>query len=203
MHTFQYPVFLFSGEFPDVTIKDHSERIPAYNLPSAGLAVRRKPCGKASQFRNDTAIIAGYQGENSSDRKAAFESLGEIPAGEEFGDLPVGRGFAIFYGRLEQPGPQYMTEGRLIVAGDPLQPKVFGILFIVEQNVPRASGEELDGAKPARGVQQFGFRDVQASICRLMFGVVFVDEPFAGQLERFLPGFRPGRPVRNRLREHQ
>ena len=36
-----------------------------------------------------------------------------------------------------------------------------------------------------------------------MLGVVFGDELFACQLERFLPGFRPGRPVRNRLREHQ
>ena len=101
MHTFQNPVFLFSRELPDVTIKDHSKRIPVYNLPSAGVVVRRKPCGKTPQLRNDTAIITGHQGENSSDRKATFESLGEMPAGKEFGDLPVGRGFAIFSGRLE------------------------------------------------------------------------------------------------------
>ena len=159
-------MFLFSRELPDVTIKDHSERIPVYNLPPAGVVVRRKPCGKTPQFRNDTAIITGHQGENSSDRKATFESLGEIPAGEEFGDLPVGRGYEVFSGRLEQPGPQYMTEDRLIVAGDPLQPKVFGILFIAEQNVPRASGEELDGGKPASGIQQIGFGDILALMCQ-------------------------------------
>ena len=153
MHKFQNPVFLFSRELPDVTIKDHSKRIPVYNLPPAGVVVRRKPCGKTPQLRNDTAIITGHQGENSSDGKATFDSLGDMPAGEEFGDLPVDRGYEVFSGRIEQLGLQYMTEGRLITAGDPLQPKVFGIPSIVEQDVPRISGEELDGAKPASGIQ--------------------------------------------------
>ena len=98
MHTFQYLVLIFAGKPSNITIKDCSEGIAIDNFPPAGLVMGRKPGGKTTQFRYDTAILTGHQGEHSPDRKAGPDSFGEIPAGEEFGDLPVGRSDVVFSG---------------------------------------------------------------------------------------------------------
>ena len=202
VHAFQYPVLLFTGESPDVTIQDHSEGIAIDNLRSTGLAVRREPGGKAPKFRNDTAVLTGHQGQHPPDGKAVANPLGEIPAGEEFGDLAVGRGDAAFSRSIEQPGSQHMTEGRLIAAGDLLQSKTLRAASITEQVVPRTPGEELEDTEPSGGVQQLGIGRSSAPLRHLMFDVVFVNKPPASQLERLRPCLRPG-STRNRLHEHQ
>ena len=167
-------------ETADVAVEHSTEGVTFGDRSPARFAMRRQPRRKATQLRHDYAVMARYQGEDPTDRQPLLDLPRQMPSGEEFGDLPVDRSHAAFFGRLEQSGPQYMAQRLLIPAGDLLQPEVSRIAPVAVQRISRSAGEELNRVKPSRGVQQVGFGDDRPLIGQLMFRVVFADKSAAG-----------------------
>ena len=62
LQTCQHPPFLVGGEFSDIAVENCSKRVARYDLPTAELAMGRKPGGETAQFRHNDAVIAPSSG---------------------------------------------------------------------------------------------------------------------------------------------